>query len=362
MADEKKEQSQNPEPPKIKLNGNGKHPTDKLPTASGALPPKVKLETAQIKPAPPTLIPSAPPATPGDTRKESTLRLNLPGSEITETAPPPVARKQTSRIEVPTVVAGTPGVAKKSTARIELPDTVLATPGPKKDTKKVQLPDTVIELPAPALIKKQTTPVMLKKQTTNLDTATTVAHLPSPQEVKKTTARIELGDAIGIGKPAPEPVAPGARTIPRTVRIKQPEMPPTVSLKKPPAPVPTGMPVAAGEVRKTETARIELPPETIVEQPVTRRKTIRIKRPGAEGDEVPATRPPLVIAREADEAPGEQPPTLTGVRMPKAQEADEPGVIFTILAIAALLLVSTLIYVLAAQTFALDLPFPGKVL
>jgi hypothetical protein len=146
------------------------------------------------------------------------------------------------------------------------------------------------------------------------------------------------------------------------VRIKQPEMPPTVSLKKPPAPVPTGMPVAAGEVRKTETARIELPPETIVEQPVTRRKTIRIKRPGAEGDEVPATRPPLVIAREADEAPGEQPPTLTGVRMPKAQEADEPGVIFTILAIAALLLVSTLIYVLAAQTFALDLPFPGKVL
>ncbi len=361
MADENKEQSQNPEPPKIKLNGNGKHPTDKLPTASAALPPKVKLDTAQIKPAPPALVPAAPSATPGDTRKESTLRLNLPGSDITETAPPPVARKQTSRIEVPaTVVAGTPGVAKKSTARIELPDTVIATPGPKKDTRKVQLPDTVVELPAPALVKKQTTPLAVKKQTARVDLGSTVIAMPAPQEAKKTTARIELGDAIGIGKPAPEPVAPGARAIPRTVRIKQPEMPPTVSLKKPPAPVPAGVPVAAGEVRKSETARIELPPETIVEQPVTRRKTIRIKRPGAEGDEVPATRPPMVISREAGEIP-DLPPMLTGTKKTVAREADEPGGIFTICAIAAVLVFGVLIYVLLAQTFALDLPFPGKV-
>lgn len=371
MADENKEQSQNPEPPKIKLNGNGKHPTDKLPTASSALPPKVKLETAQIKLASappaqakkattPVLVPTA--QQPADTRKESTLRLNLPGSDITETAPPPVARKQTSRIEVPaTIAAGTPGVAKKSTARIDLPDTVIATPGPKKDTKKVQLPDTVIELPAPPTVKKQTAPLTVKKQTARVDLAATVVAQPNAQEAKKTTARIELGDAIGIGKPAPEPVAPGARTIPRTVRIKQPEMPPTVSLKKPPAPVPAGVPVPAGEVRKSETARIELPPETIVEQPATRRKTIRIKRPGAEGDEVPATRPPMVIKREEGETAGEQPPTLTGVRMPKTVEADEPGAIFTICAIAALLIVSVLIYVLAAQTFAPNLPFLGKV-
>jgi hypothetical protein len=355
MADENKEQSQNPEPPKIKLNGNGKHSTDKLPTASAALPPKVKLDTAQIKLASPAVAPA-------DTRKESTLRLNLPGSDITETAPPAVARKQTSRIEVPaTIVAGTPGVAKKSTARIELPDTVLATPGPKKDTKKVQLPDTVVEIPAPAMVKKQTAPLTVKKQTARVDLGSTVIAAPSPQEAKKTTARIELGDAIGIGKPAPEPVAPGARAIPRTVRIKQPEMPPTVSLKKAPVPVPTGVPAAAGEVRKSETARIELPPETIVEQPVTRRKTIRIKRPGAEGDEVPATRAPMVIAREAGEVPGELPPTLPGMKMPMMAEADEPGAIFTICAIAALLIVSVLIYVLTAQTFAPDLPFPGKV-
>jgi len=370
MADENKEQSQNPEPPKIKLNGNGKHPTDKLPTASTALPPKVKLDTAQIKLASspvqakkattPVLVSTTP--APADTRKESTLRLNLPGSDIIETAPPPLARKQTSRIEVPTTIAtGTPGVAKKSTARIDLPDTVIATPGPKKETKKVQLPDTVIEIPAPSTIKKQTAPLTVKKQTARVDLGSTVIAQPNVQEAKKTTARIELGDAIGIGKPAPEPVAPGARTIPRTVRIKQPEMPPTVSLKRPPAPVPAGVSVPSGEVRKSETARIELPPETIVEQPATRRKTIRIKRPGAEGDEVPATRGPMIIKRAEGETAGELPPTLTGARMSRVPEADEPGGIFTICAIAALLIVSVLIYVLAAQTFAPNLPFLGKV-
>lgn len=360
MAEEKNDQPTNPEPPKIKLNGNGKHPTDKLPTASQALPPKVKLDTAQIKTSTaPVVIPSA--ATKIESRKESTLRIDLPGSNITETAPPALARKQTSRIEVPPTVMAAPGTAKKSTARIELPDTVVAAPAPglKKDTKKVAMSDTVIELPAPATIKKQTAPLIAKKQTARVDLAATVVAMPAGQEAKKTTARIELGDAIGIGKPAAEPVAPGSRQIPRTVRIKQPEMPPTISLKKPPAPVPVGTPSPAGEVRKSETARIELPPETIVEQPVTRRKTIRIKRPGAEGDEVPAPHP-ITVSREASES--ELPPALSKAERSEAGDtADEPGIVFTLCAIAALLVFSVLVYVLFAQTFAPNLPFPGKV-
>jgi hypothetical protein len=361
MAEEKKDLPTNPEPPKIKLNGNGKHPTDKLPTASQALPPKVKLDTAQLKTAT-TLVALPAAAAKNESRKESTLRIDLPGSNITETAPPALARKQTSRIEVPpTVAAATPGLAKKSTARIELPDTVVALPAPglKKDTKKVVMPDTVIEMPPPATIKKQTTPLVAKKQTARVDLAATVVATPSVQEAKKTTARIELGDAIGIGKPSAEPVAPGSRQIPRTVRIKQPEMPPTISVKKPPAPVPVGTPTPAGEVRKSETARIELPPETIVEQPVTRRKTIRIKRPGAEGDEVPAPHP-ITVSREASES--ELPPTMTKGELSSSDDtADEPGIVFTLCAIAALLVVSVLVYVLFAQTFAPNLPFPGKV-
>jgi hypothetical protein len=360
MAEEKKDEPQNPEPPKIKLNGNGKHPTDKLPTASQALPPKVKLDLGQFRPAAPA--PLTPP--PVESRKDTTLRLNLPGSDITETAPS-IARKQTSRIEIPSIMPAT----NKTTARIELPETVVATPGPKRETRKVLLPDTVVEAPAPVTIKKQTTPMTVKKQTApmmakkqtarvELDTAIPAA----VQEAKKTTARIELGDAIGIGKPSPEPVAPGARQIPRTVRIKQPEMPPTITMKKPPAPVPMGTPTPAGEVRKSETARIELPPETIVEQPVTRRKTIRIKRPGAEGEETAPARPALQIARIPGETVTEQPPTLVekGLAI-TAPEAEEPGIIFTLCALAALIIFSVLIYVLLAQTLVPNLPFPGRV-
>lgn len=347
MAEENTDQPQNPEPPKIKLNGHGRHPTDKLPTASQALPPKVKLDTSQIRHVPTQGAPGVEP------RKDATLRLNLPGSDITETAPT-IARKKTSRIEIPAAMSP----VNKTTARIELPETVIAQPYPKKDTKKVLLPDTVVEAPAPALLKKQTAPMPVKKQTARVELDLTARPVPSPQEAKKTTARIELGDAIGIGKPAPEPVAPGARQIPRTVRIKQPEMPPTISLKKPPAPMPVGAATPPSEVRKSETARIELPPETIVEQPVTRRKTIRIKRPGAEGDEVPSTRGPMLVSREASETVVPQAPILV---TETPEEADEPGVLFALCAIAALLMFSVLVYVLLAQTFAPNLPMWGKV-
>ncbi len=354
MAEENKEQPQNPEPPKIKLNGNGKHPTDKLPTASQGLPPKVKLDTSQIRHVLPTGI------TVGEQRKDATLRLNLPGSDITETAAPSLARKQTSRIELPGA-APIEGPAKKTTARIELPETITATTAPKKDTKKVVLPDTVVEAPAPVLLKKQTAPLAPKKATARVELDSTVIATPaSAQEAKKTTARIELGDAIGIGKPAAEPVAPGARQIPRTVRIKQPEMPPTISLKKGPVPVPMGTPTPAGEVRKSETARIELPPETIVEQPVTRRKTIRIKRPGADGEDVPSTRAPLTVSRDSGETAMGLPPIPV---LESSADTDDngPGVVFTLCAVAALIVFSVLIYVLLAQTFAPNLPFYGKV-
>ena len=366
MAEEKNDQPQNPEPPKIKLNGHGKHPTDKLPTASQALPPKVKLDLGQFRPAIPAPLTPTPP--PMESRKDTTLRLNLPGSDITETAPS-MARKQTSRIEIPSIMPAMPA-SNKTTARIELPETVVATPGPKRETRKVLLPDTVVEAPAPVTVKKQTTPMTVKKQTApmmakkqtarvELDTAVPAAAV---QEAKKTTARIELGDAIGIGRPSAEPVAPGSRQIPRTVRIKQPEMPPTITMKKPPMPVPMGTPTPAGEVRKSETARIELPPETIVEQPVTRRKTIRIKRPGVEGEETTPARPALQIARVPGETVTEQPPTLMeeGLAI-TAPEGEEPGILFTLCALAALIIFSVLIYVLLAQTLAPNLPFPGRV-
>lgn len=356
MAEEKNDQPQNAEPPKIKLNGNGKKHTDKIPAMPQAVPPRIKLETTRINLDGGTPV-QVPPAEVDGRSLKSTLRIDLPGSDITETAAPTAptapggALKQTSYISLPETPGA--GIPKKTTARIDLSDTLASTTSPsviKKETKRVQLPDTVTDQAAPAPVKKQTTRI-------DLATAPTVA-ADKAQETKKTTARIDLGDAIGIGNMPAEPVAPGSRQIPRTVRIKQPEMPPTIAVKKQPAGAPPA--TAPNEVRKSETARIELPPETIIEQPVTRRKTIRIKRPGAE-DEAPTIRAPATIARTVAETIAPTAAASLETEAAPAEAAEEPGVVFAICAIAALLIVTALVYVLAVQTIAPNLPFPGKV-
>jgi cobalamin biosynthesis Mg chelatase CobN len=101
------------------------------------------------------------------------------------------------------------------------------------------------------------------------------------------------------------------------------------------------------EAKKSETARIDLP-ATTSERPATRPKTIRIKRP-----EAAAVKKPLTITRPSVESAA----TDVGA----TSEEESVGTIFSALAVAALLVVCVLIYVLAAQTFAPDLPFPGRV-
>ena len=344
MADEKKEQPQNGEPPKIKLNGNGKHHTDKIPPVTPNLPPKVKFETTRIKLETAKLhVP--PPAPEGEPAKSATA----PGGDLPITTTPDVVKKQTSRVQMPGAAPTSASTPKKATARVELPETVSAAPTTaKKATNRVQLPDTVLAQPAPAVLKKQTTRIELSGGgTTSADT----------QGAKKTTARIELGDVTKIASPG------SSQQIPRTVRIKQSELPPTVAARKIPEIISAG---GMEEARKSETARIELPPETIVEQPVTRRKTIRIKRPGAEGELPPAMRVPTTIARATptvaptqtahpEAAPEEELIAAT----PGAEE--EASLLAMLCAAAAFIVTTVLVYVLAAQTIAVNLPFPGKV-
>ncbi|TAN38172.1 MAG: hypothetical protein EPN23_03135 [Verrucomicrobia bacterium] len=336
MADEKKDQPQNAEPSKIKLNGN--HHTDKAPPVASTAPPKIKLEAGLIQTPP---VPIA-----GESLKRSTLRIDLPGSDIVETAPPDELKKQTSRVQLPDE-AGTP---KKTTARIELPDTVPATPGgAKKATNRVQLPDTVTDQAPPSALKKHTTRMDFTGSTTGAEA----------QKAKKTTARIELGDTLGATRvAAPELELPAGHQIPRTVRIKQPEAAPTVVARKIPEIISAG---GVTEARKSETARIELPPETIVEEPVTRRKTIRIKRPGAEGESPTTTRAPIALARAAPEQTEKSNATLEAEVTVQDVVAEEAGLLDTVCAVAALIIASALVYVLAAQTIAPNLPFPGKV-
>lgn len=195
---------------------------------------------------------------------------------------------------------------------------------------------------------------------------------------KKRTARINISEVLG--KEAPEDVfaqrttsmdpaeltpSPEADTEPhppRTIRIKRPDAPPaTTILKKSPESTQSETVVEASsdENAKSETARIDLPPEVMAESP-TRRKTIRIKRPDS------TSAPTLNIARPSKDgkgntksvAPSSTGPTLPPI--PTAQVEEGVGVVFPILALVATLVIISVTYFLAAQMF--NLPPAGSVL
>ncbi len=173
---------------------------------------------------------------------------------------------------------------------------------------------------------------------------------PSKPEAddRESTARIEAKDDAATTAPPP-----------RTVRLKRPsDLPRPVSVgsddKAPPKTVVLKKP--GTDESKQSTSRIAVPDSAIESAPPSSRKTIRIKRSAA-----PSSPKTLTIARPSRSAA----PTLPGdadetLRELEAEVRGEPGVAFSILAIAALLVFCVLVYVLAAQTIAPDLPFPGR--
>lgn len=228
---------------------------------------------------------------------------------------------------------------KTETTRIDLSKAV----PPSHDTQKVD----------PAAASKMTTmrveivePQQQRKaETTRIDLA--AAATP------KQTGRIDLGkeaggedlfkrNTIAVGVPTPPPAAK-----PKTIQVKKPVAKPNESLITPATPTPE----AVIEAKKSETARIDLPPES-ADRPATRPKTIRIKRPdGTTG------RKSLTIARPAGEEVSVAATITPGFA---AAEEEGAGTVFSILALVALVVACVVVYVLAAQTIAPTLPWPGR--
>ena len=307
MAEQVPESSsgETPLPPRIKLNGNGKPPP-------AAPPPRI---TFQSKPA---------------------------------------GKSETSRIELSEARgADAAEQAKKTTARIE------------SSAPAVRMVSEVERMAAGGKIGVE----KAKSATAPLPRAS----IPDLDAAKKQTARIDLQEVLGgdddifkrrtaILDPSKIQAAEAA-SVPKTIRIKRPDGA-TGPIKPVSEPMTPSEPVAA-EARKSETARIELPPEVAeaaaAEAP-TRRKTIRIKRPegGGIGTAKPmvVSQPSLTISRAEPSAP----------RMGAPAEAEEEaGTLFSVFALAALLVACVLIYVLAAQVGTVDslaaphMPFPGGV-
>ncbi len=150
----------------------------------------------------------------------------------------------------------------------------------------------------------------------------------------------------GIPTPPPQDARPktGQHIRPKTSQFKPP----------PSGNATVGMPPVGSvtsDAKKSETARIDLPPEA-EERPITRPKTIRIKRPDGT-----TARKQLTIARPADAE------SVTAAPVVAAMEGEEAevGTAFSACALAAVVVTSILIYVLMAQTIASSLPFPGKI-
>ncbi|MBU1909491.1 MAG: hypothetical protein KJ726_05540 [Verrucomicrobia bacterium] len=241
-------------------------------------------------------------------------------------------------------------LAKKTTARIESPAP------PVRVVSEVERMRAAAK--GPAQKAKSATAPIPKISIPDLDAA------------KKQTARIDLKEVLGgdedifkrrtaILDPSKIQAAEAA-AAPKTIRIKRPEGAATGLIKPVSEPMTPSEPIAA-EARKSETARIELPQEvaeaTGAEAP-TRRKTIRIKRP--EGG--PPTARPLVVSKPSVAVSRAEPGAPTG-----APTEEEAGTVFSIVALAAVLVACVLIYVLAAQVGTLDtlipphMPFPGGV-
>lgn len=316
-----------------------------------------------------------------DEAKKSTIKIDTEPTAAQPKAPPSGISSTEMRDE--SAIEG----AKKSTIRIDVPEERLkdveqedVTEGKKKKTVRVQVDEEAR--------KGDTQPVDTEKATQQL-----------AEGQKKSTSRIDIGDVLSKDEEADifkrrtavldaskfPPAAPTAAG-PRTIRIKRPsQTPPTAIMSEPPtstqiskpkgatqrvkpktqaappeaeatpAPkmdkTPTAMAVPTVEdAKKSETARIELPPEASGSRPPTRRKTVRIKRP----DGTSASRE-LTIARPS-KAPAMEAEEKTQVPVEKT------GPVFSILALVATLVLLVLLYVLAAQTIGTGLPFPGRVM
>lgn len=326
------------EPPKIKLNGLG------------------DLDTPAKKPAPAPSIPPVAARPPMPPPKGIAQRL---------------AKAETSKIALtsakpPTVIRPPLGVKPPSP-----PDTAKINKGPSR-IRSTSVVEEMAQLTAAEEIeaaKKSTVRVhveeIAKGDTQRLDNQLT-DHSVEP-DAKKKTARIDLNEVLqgddndifkrrtallDASKFPPGTITSSAAQMsgPRTIRIKQSDAPSTSILKKPVAPPATEIdePIAADMAgKKSETARIDLPPEATGAQPPTRRKTIRIKRPEG-GSGGPSKT--LVVSRS--ESPAFTPTV-------ERTEEEGPGTAFSIIAIAAMLVSIVLIYVLLAQTVPSGLPFPG---
>jgi hypothetical protein len=225
--------------------------------------------------------------------------------------------------------------------------------------------------PATIRIKPSGAPSLRMGSPAAKTAATVGSRLTADQ--KRKTSRIAL-DAV-MAAPASGPSKPGA---PKTIRLKRPADVATVRVADPSAASADAAPSAADASRKTSPVEAETAAgtgEAASTGSPTRRKTIRVRRPGGAGSSrrMSVSRSSSVAAGKP--AGGPAAAAAPGAGAPAA-EADQPGGFFAVCAIAAILVCAVAIYMLCAQVFGpnacltevsygmpeMDLSWPGKIM
>lgn len=270
-----------------------------------------------------------------------------PSNDGTPPGKPSGESDQPAKFTMPTA-NGASAAHKAQTSRIDLKD---AAAGAKQDTARIEVPAADAEDksgPQADDLKKHTMRVQVeqeaagKQDTSRIDVDAVLekqeAKEARPVDGEESTAATEPEPAVGV---------------PKTIRIKRPGAPAAAVSPSAAADAVETKDPGAPDDKKSKTSRIELPSETADDHPPTRRKTVRIKRP-----EVSASSRQLKIMRPAESAETALPTTISGQRK---EVESSLGTVCSVLVIAAVLLAAVLVYVLAAQTVAPNLPLPGRV-
>ncbi|NCC51312.1 MAG: hypothetical protein EOM20_08865 [Spartobacteria bacterium] len=360
--------------------------TQELPTGSGIVSEMSEDELAALE----------------ESAKRSTIRIDMPLAEPKKPVVDEDSKKSTIKIESKEEEALPPGSgivadmdedelaqmgehAKSSTIRIDMPEekpvsapsleeakkSTIRIDAPAENLKNVQ-PEDITEATKKQTVRVQVDDLANKGDTQRVD-GKAIEHQMA-EGLRKTTTRLDMGEVItteddadifkkrtAVLDASKFTKARDGQTGPRTIRIKRPtQTPPTAILSSPVAPptapishAPTPIAVPSVEdAKKSETARIELPPEAEGGAKLhTRRKTVRIKRP----DGTSASRE-LTISK---------PTVMPSRSMSRVEKTEVPGEmdihpVFPILALCAAIITLVLLYILAAQTIAPGLPFPGR--
>jgi hypothetical protein len=215
--------------------------------------------------------------------------------------------------------------AKKETSRIPLELATAAKPG-VAEGKPAEAPKTI-------KIKPATAPSIAK-----IAPKPPVAAAAAATDEKRKTSRISLEAAFA------EEAKPGEG--PKTIKLKRPTEAATIKV----GPRPTTDTTTEGAVL-SKTARLDVPPAEEEEGPTpTKKRTVRIKRPGTEAPR----EEPSMAAAQAEPAAERPAPSA-------APEVDDEPIWLLFPLLAVFVAVALLIYVLLASDLCPNMGWIGKI-